>query len=179
MASSNGNIFRVRFSSQRPVTLSFDVFLPAPEQTAEQTIDTPSRSLWRHYNKSGLDGALVCTPFLHYWLALCHRWIFLQIASNADHWCQLEQAGGRTNNWIVGDFGRHRCNKFFIYIIKYLLWSACPCLVCGAWWWYFKRTRMTKLRVSRLNIIGSDNGLSPGRWWNIVKDPWEQTSVKS
>ena len=48
--SSNGNIFRVTgplwgestgigaFTSQRPVTRSFDVFSSAPEQTAEQAV---------------------------------------------------------------------------------------------------------------------------------------------
>ena len=29
------------FPSQRPVTLSFDVFLSVPEQAFEQTIETP------------------------------------------------------------------------------------------------------------------------------------------
>ena len=29
------------FSSQKPVTRSFDVFLDLPEQTIEQTIETP------------------------------------------------------------------------------------------------------------------------------------------
>ena len=41
------------FPSQRPVTRSSDVLWSAPEQTVEQTVETPmilypSRSLWRH-----------------------------------------------------------------------------------------------------------------------------------
>ena len=39
------------FPSQWPVTRSFDV-LPAPQQMVEQTIETPSRSLWRHCNEN-------------------------------------------------------------------------------------------------------------------------------
>ena len=53
MTSSNGNIFHVTglcegnppvsggFPSQRPVPRSLDVFLSAPGQTVEQTIETP------------------------------------------------------------------------------------------------------------------------------------------
>ena len=49
------------------------------------------------------------------------------------------------------------------------------------------RGGVTHICVSKLTIIGSDNGMSPGQWrvpsyylnqyWNIVN--WEQTSVKS
>ena len=53
MTPLNGNIFSVNgpvwgestshrwIPSQRPVTRSFDFFSPVPEQTAEQTIETP------------------------------------------------------------------------------------------------------------------------------------------
>ena len=43
--------------------------------------------------------------------------------------------------------------------------------------------RVTHICVSKLTIIGSDNGLLPGhlkQCWNAVNlDPWKQTSVKS
>ena len=43
MTSTNGNIFRVTggLPSQKPVTQRFEGFLPASEQTAKQTIETP------------------------------------------------------------------------------------------------------------------------------------------
>ena len=66
MKSSKGNIFGVtcplcgeltgEFLSQRPVTRNFDVFvgLRLRKQLSKQSIcrwfETPSRSLWRHYN---------------------------------------------------------------------------------------------------------------------------------
>ena len=62
MTSSNGNIFRVtgplceEFTTQRPVTRSFDVFfdLCLNKRLGKQLLDwwfeTPSRSLWRHCN---------------------------------------------------------------------------------------------------------------------------------
>ena len=72
MASSNGNIFRVtgplcgeftgEFTSQRPVTRRFDVFvdLCLNKRLSKQSwgwwFQTPSRSLWRHCN--GIPGIL-------------------------------------------------------------------------------------------------------------------------
>ena len=68
-ASWNGNIFRVisllcgkspvtgEFPAQRPVTRSFDVFfyLRPNKRLSTQSwgwwFDTPSRSLWRHFNE--------------------------------------------------------------------------------------------------------------------------------
>ena len=66
MTSSNGNIFCVtaplwgkstgRFPSQSPVTQSFDVFSDLPlnkrlsKQTGRRWFETPSCSIWRHYN---------------------------------------------------------------------------------------------------------------------------------
>ena len=71
MTSSNGNIFVVtgplcgnslitgEFPAQRPVTRSFDVFFDVPlnNRSSKQSrcwwFETPSRSLWRHYNGNG------------------------------------------------------------------------------------------------------------------------------
>ena len=68
MTASNGNIFRVtgplcgnlpvtgEFSSQRPVTRSFDVFFDLrlykrwSKQSWSWWFETPTRSLWRHCN---------------------------------------------------------------------------------------------------------------------------------
>ena len=68
MTSSNGNIFRItgplcgnsaitgEFPSQRPVTRSFDVFFDLrlnkrlTKQPRGWWFETPSRSLWRHFN---------------------------------------------------------------------------------------------------------------------------------
>ena len=72
MSSSNGNIFSVtghlcgnspvtgEFPSQRPVTLSFDVFfyLRLNKRLSKQSwgwwFETPSRPLWRHYTMKTL-----------------------------------------------------------------------------------------------------------------------------
>ena len=71
LTSSNGNLFwftgplwgkstgHLWFPSQRPVTRSFGVFfdLPLNKRVSKQSIprwyETPSRSLWRHYNEDG------------------------------------------------------------------------------------------------------------------------------
>ena len=69
MTSSNGNIFSItgplcgnspitgEFPAQRPVTRSFDVFFdmrrykPLSKQSWGWRFETPSRSLWRHFNE--------------------------------------------------------------------------------------------------------------------------------
>ena len=65
MMSSNGNIFRGEFPSQRPVTQSFAVFFDFrlnkrwSKQTKRRWFETPSRSLWRHCNVTKESGLLV------------------------------------------------------------------------------------------------------------------------
>ena len=77
MTSSNGNIFRVtgplwgnspvigEFSSQRPVTRSFDVFLDLrlnkrlSKQSWDWWFETPSGSLWRHCNEKKMPEKVV------------------------------------------------------------------------------------------------------------------------
>ena len=61
------------FPSQRPVTRSFDgFFLSAPEQTAEQTIEKPLCSLWRHC-KNNLHQHPLCTV-THERHSVSHHW---------------------------------------------------------------------------------------------------------
>ena len=86
MTSSNGNIFRVtgplcgeftgpgEFSTQRPVTRSFDVFfdLRLNKRLSKQPwgwwVDTLSRSLWRHCNvKFGNRSVIPSHYSLHVW----------------------------------------------------------------------------------------------------------------
>ena len=55
MTSSNGNIFTGEFSSQRPVTRSFDVFFDLRQNkhlSKQSWCWAPSSSLWRHCNGS-------------------------------------------------------------------------------------------------------------------------------
>ena len=57
------------------------------------------------------------------------------------------------------------------------LLALCGMHICGAWQWQCHSFlthwgRVTHIRVSKLNIIGSDNGLSPGQrqaiiWTNV------------
>ena len=89
MTSSNGNIYRVTgpswrnpsviggFSSQRPVTRSFDIFFGLrlykrlSKQSRRRRFETPSCSLWRHRNGTlddilGSGTNLKWNPFLHF-----------------------------------------------------------------------------------------------------------------
>ena len=78
MTSSNGNIFRVtglcagnspvtgEFSSQRPVMRNIDVFcdLRVNKRLSKQSrswwFETPSRSLWRHFNDHNAHNNEIC-----------------------------------------------------------------------------------------------------------------------
>ena len=61
------------FPSQRPVTRSFDVFfdLRLNKRSSKQSwgwwFDTPSRSLWRHYNDRGPERKFIDFPLLYIW----------------------------------------------------------------------------------------------------------------
>ena len=78
MTSSNGNVFRVivrgihqltgEFSSQRPVTRSFDVFWDLrpnkrlSKQSTRRWFETPSRSIWPHYNVCASSSLSLLSP---------------------------------------------------------------------------------------------------------------------
>ena len=105
MTSSNGNIFRVNgllcgeftgpgeFPTQRPVTRSFDVFfdLRLNKRLSKQPwgwwFETPSLSLWRHYNGC-TQNRLSCHQLTH-WRRNRMIFILQTTYSNAQYWMSI------------------------------------------------------------------------------------------
>ena len=111
MTSSNGNIFRVtghscgeftgpgEFTTQRPVTRSFDVFfdLRLNKQLNKQSwgwwFETLSRPLWRHRNVSKVFGPDPCMFML--------QDIALEAAFPRSAICRLSDSAVKRNVWLM------------------------------------------------------------------------------
>ena len=141
ITSSNGNIFRItgplcgeftgpgEFPTQRPVTRSFDVFfdLRLNKRLSKQSwcrwFETPSWSLWRHWNGSSITGhnhedVMTCKRFRHYWSFLREigrSWVdsFLKGSCGPELLCIFF---GAINNQNAGDSRRRPRNVGVILI---------------------------------------------------------------
>ena len=84
-----------------------------------------------------------------------HRWIPLTKASDAERWC-FRWINGGANHRDAGDFKRRRAN-YDVIVMPHR--HSDRLSHCG---------RDTQMCVSKLTIMGSNNGLSPGRRQVII-----------
>ena len=191
MTSSNGNIFRVtghlcgeftgpgEFPAQRPVTRSFDVFfdLCLNKRLSTQSwglwCETLSRPLWRHRNEpfcscgsttqwnaqtqkaiqSRFTAFLMMVTTLKNGQQNSHssfrRWCTC-VASHYSIYSSLKTKGCHNEEFVVTD-GPLRCHNNNTRCHQ----GRQGCHYDSGW--------LIEACVSKLTIIGSDNGLSPGR----------------
>ena len=116
LALCGGNsLVTCEFSSQRPVTRSFDIFLDLrlnkrlSKQSKCLWFETPSRSSWRHCN--GLDLALIC-PLSTRIIVIALQW---------RHWpLRGESIGDRLIWWIPLTKGQQRGICFHLMTSSYM-----------------------------------------------------------
>ena len=105
---------------------------------------------WKHFRVNGP----LCREFTG------HRWVPLTKASDAELWCFLWYVpwiNGLVNNREAGNLRAHRAHYDVIVMLRY---------VCHSMWNHWGR--VTQICVSKQLIIGSDNGLSPGRRQAVI-----------
>ena len=163
------------FPSQRPVMRSFGVFFDLHlnkrlnKQSRRRWHETPSRSLWRPCNEKGLlthwDRVVHTLVQVARWLLgvklivnwtpgnKFHRFFFFFIDQNTTIFIK-ENAFANTVWKMSNILSRLQC-------VKRRMWNDYNLTHCG---------RVTHICVSKLIIIGSDNGLSPSQhqaiFWN-------------
>ena len=161
------------FPSQRPVTQSFDVSFDMrlnirfSKQSWGRWFETPSCSLWRHCNATIVQwwqqDAIYVVPVPRPTKDKSHdilqiSWHFSHDIGFLSHKANLMTFCVKCHDINLMTLGRWHSNKSKLLVkIKENNQNTCIVYLLTHW------DRVTHICVSKLTIIASDNGLSPGR----------------
>ena len=183
-----------KFPSQRPVTPTFDVFFDQrlnkrlSKQSIRRWFETPWRLLWRHSNAKPccLQVYWAFGIVLTHWGRVTHTCVGKLTNIGSDNGlspgrCQAiiwTNAGmllirplGTNFSEILIEIHTFSFKKLHLKMSSGKWWPFCLGLNVLTHW-----GRVTHICVSTLTIIGSDNGLSPGRRQTII---WTNAGILS